>query len=108
MSGTCFVNFASTWADNAWGQRLWTYELTQDFCHDGTWITYAATPIAGPAGNLFPCWSFNGNISGPTTSYGVGWNVVMADAQGHFSCSLPGFGVVDQRYPALHAETWVP
>jgi len=104
--GGCTTNIIATYRDNQWGQRLWTYTLSQYFCDDGTNITYAGAPIAGPSGSLYACWAFNGNIYGPTTSYGVGGNVVMADAQGRFTCSLPFAGQIAEDDPRLHLESW--
>ena len=61
MSGGCTTNYIATWRDNGWGQRLWTYALSQYFCSDGDVITYASTPSAGPTGTLYATWSFAGN-----------------------------------------------
>lgn len=106
MGGGCATNSIATYHNNGWGQRLWTYILSQSFCTDGSLITYAGTPIAGPSGTLYACWAFGGNISGPTSTYGVGYNVVVADAQGKFTCSFPLVGQVAEDDPALHLVTW--
>lgn len=104
-SGGCWTYTFWEIGESNVGVDVFEYELRLNYCSDGTYLTYTGEPTTRGIIHQYP-WEYQGTISGPSESYGVGWNTWWVAAQGHFCYSLPGFECLDNQYPYLEPHVY--